>query len=340
MTASMTVSFGTPIEEIHCSSSVVPERVYTAETPLVLRGLVDDWPAVAAAKQSNQAVVDYLKQFYNGQPVNAFMAMPESKGRIFYNETVDGFNFVQSKVYLDDALNKLIEIEALENQPTYYVGSLEVPQFLPGLNKHNTLSLNGQSVRESIWLGNQSVVAPHFDFPDNIACCIIGERTFTLFPPEQQANLYIGPLDFTPAGQPISMVDINNPDFDKFPRFKRAMDAALTVTLAPGDAIFVPSMWWHSVQSMSPLNGLVNYWWRSTPAFMGAPNNALLHAIMSIKHLPPHQRHAWQALFNHYVFEQPEGMYEHLPEDTKQKQMQLTEATARKIRAQLINNLK
>lgn len=336
----MTTNFGTPIDEIQCSPSVIPERVTTADSPLILRGLAADWPLVKAAEESNQAAVDYLKTFYNGQPVNAFMAMPEARGRMFYNEAVDGFNFVQSQVYLDDALNKIIEIAGLDNQPTYYVGSLEIHNHLPGLGAENRLNLGQEHARESIWLGNQSVVAPHFDFPDNIACCVIGERRFTLFPPEQQQNLYVGPLDLTPAGQPISMVDIRDPDLDKFPRFGKAMEAAKTAILQPGDAIFIPSMWWHSVESLSDVNGLVNYWWRDTPAHLGVPTNALLHAIMSIKHLPKRQRKAWQGIFEHYVFEQPEDMYDHLPQPVKEKQNQMSESTARKIRTQLINKLK
>jgi hypothetical protein len=336
----MTIGYGTPIEEIHCSLSVIPQHIYAADTPFILRGLVADWPIVKTSADSDQAVVDYLKTFYNGQPVSAFMAMPEASGRIFYNESLDGFNFVQSEVYLDDALNKIIEIADQPSQPTYYVGSLEIKNHLPGFSEQNKLDLERSDIRESIWLGNQSVVAPHFDFPDNLACCVAGERRFTLFPPEQQQNLYIGPLDFTPAGQPISMVDINHPDLKKHPRFEYAMCSAKTATLKPGDAIFIPSMWWHSVESLGALNGLVNYWWRDTPSYLGVPNNALLHAIMSIKHLPKRQREAWQNIFNNYVFDQPEDMYDHLPDQVKQKQATMNETTAHKLRTQLINKLK
>ncbi|WP_100658591.1 cupin-like domain-containing protein [Alteromonas flava] len=336
----MQPAYATPIAEIQCASREVPEDIYGADSPVVLRGLVADWPAVEAARTSHQAFVSYLTSLYNGKPVNAFMANPEAQGRIFYNAEVDGFNFIQSQVYLDDALNKIAEIAGREKQPTYYVGSLETRDHLPEFAMENRLPLQATQVREAIWLGNQSVVAPHFDFPANIACCVAGERRFTLFSPDQSENMYIGPLDFTPAGQPISMVDIRDPDLAQFPRFRHAMKVAQTTVLQPGDAIYVPSMWWHSVESLSPVNGLVNYWWRETPAYLGQPNQVLLHALMSIKHLPQSQRQAWQALFNHFVFEQPDDMYEHLPARSQQQQSQMTEATARKIKALLINNLK
>ena len=88
----------------------------------------------------------------------------------------------------------------------------------------------------------------------------------------------MGPIEFTPAGQPISMVDIEDPDFEKYPNFKDAMDEGLTATLYPGDAIFIPSLWWHQVESFGDLNILINYWWRSTPSFMGNPMDlSLIH---------------------------------------------------------------
>lgn len=336
----MATHYGMPIEEIQCTSSAVPEHVYSSETPVVLRGLVSDWPLVTKALESDRAVIDYLDSFYHRKPVNAFMAMPEAEGRIFYNESVDGFNFVQAEVYLDDVLNKINEISGQDNQPTYYVGSLQMQHHLPGLSEQNNLAIKHGDARKSIWLGNYSVVAPHFDFPDNLACCVIGERRFTLFPPEQLNNLYIGPLDFTPAGQAISMVNIKAPELEKYPRFEQAMAAALTAALSPGDAIYIPSMWWHSVESLGALNGLVNYWWRDTPAYLGTPHNALLHAIMGIKQLPKRQRAAWKNLFDHYVFEQPQDMYDHLPDGIKQNQAEVSEITARKLRAQLLNKLK
>ena len=332
--------YALPIDEISCTTGLVPESIYQANTPVVLRGLVSNWPIVKQAKQSNQNVVDYLKHYYNKKPVNAFMAAPEAEARIFYNETVDGFNFVQANVHLDEVLDKLVEISSLDNQPTYYVGSLEVNQHLPGFSDKNELHILNNNVRTGIWIGNKSRIAPHYDFPDNIACCVAGQRRFTLFPPEQQKNLYVGPLDFTPAGQAISMVDINSPDLTRYPRFELAMKAAKTTVLDAGDAIYIPSMWWHSVESLSSLNGLVNYWYRDTPSYLGDPSTALLHAIMSIKQLPDRQRKAWQNIFNDYVFEQAEDMYEHLPQQVKENQSKVSELTARKIRAQLMNKLK
>lgn len=332
--------FSNSIQEIRCSSLEIPEHIYTSESPIVLRGLVSDWPVVHYAKNSNHSVITYLKSFYNKQPVNAFMAKPEEDGRIFYNKSVDGFNFVQANVYLDQVLDKIEEIADLDDQPSYYMGSLEINQHLPGFSDENSLNLKYENARKSIWLGNQSRIAAHYDFPDNLACCVIGRRKFTLFPPEQQRNLYVGPLDFTPAGQPISMVDIKHPDLDTYPKFKQAMQAAQTSMLAPGDAIYIPSMWWHSVESLGSMNGLVNFWWRDTPAYMGAPINALLHSILSIRGLSKTQRKAWQNMFNEYVFEQPEDMYDHLPDNVKQNQKTLNDTTARRLRAQLINKLK
>ena len=139
--------------------------------------------------------------------------------------------------------------------------------------------------------------------PDNLACVVAGRRRVTLFPPEQLQNLYIGPLDYTPAGQAISLVDFHAPDLERFPRFAEALRHAQVAELGPGDAVFIPSLWWHHMEGLEAFNVLVNYWWRQTPAWMDTPMNALMLAIMTVRDLPPAQRAAWQDVFRHYVFE-------------------------------------
>ena len=77
-----------------------------------------------------------------------------------------------------------------------------------------------------VWFGNRVTVQTHYDISSNIACVVAGRRRFTLFPPEQLVNLYVGPLEFTLAGQPISMVKLEQPDFERYPRFRQALAAA------------------------------------------------------------------------------------------------------------------
>src|SRR3546814_8001250 len=102
----------------------------------------------------------------------------------------------------------------------------------------------------------------------------------------QFANLYLGPIDNTPAGRTVSLVDLDAPDLAAHPRFTEAMAQARTVELNPGDAIFIPSMWWHHVEGLDPFNILVKYWWRDTPAWLGQPQAAPNHAILAIRDLP------------------------------------------------------
>jgi hypothetical protein len=109
--------------------------------------------------------------------------------------------------------------------------------------------------------------------------------------------------------------------------------------LGPGDAIFIPSMWWHHIESLDPLNVLINYWWRQSPAYMDSPISALMLAIMSVRDLPPAQRAAWKNLFNHYVFDADANTSAHLPEEARRLLGNLSDDMVRDVRARLLSRL-
>lgn len=322
-----------------CKPDHISEQVRESETPLILRGLVSDWPIVQAARQSPAELCDYLRRFYQGVLVTASTGPPEIQGRIFYNADMSGFNFQPERVQLDAVLEKLLAYQNDATPPVCYVGSTSVDHCLPGFRAENDLTFEDSQPMVRLWIGNQSRIAAHYDIPDNIACVVAGRRRVILFPPEQLQNLYVGPLDFAPAGQAISLVDMHKPDFDKYPRFREALEHAQLAELGPGDAIFIPSMWWHHVEGLDSLNMLVNYWWRQSPAFMGSPLEVLNHALLSIRDLPDAQRKAWRNLFGYYIFQEDVDAASHIPEASRGVLSSIDETKARKLRAQLLNQL-
>jgi hypothetical protein len=317
----------------------LPEELLRSNAPCVLRGLVRDWPAVAAAREGDEALARYLLQFYRGEPVRAFVGAPEIGGRFFYDEQLRGFNFRIAAERLDNVLTALATHRGDAAPPAIYVGATAVDRWLPGFGEHNALGLGGRRALQSAWLGNRSRVSAHQDVTDNIACVVAGRRRFTLFPPSQLANLYIGPLDYTPAGQAISLVDLHAPDLQRFPRFAQAWEHALAAELEPGDAIFIPSLWWHHVEALCPFNLLVNFWWRGAPAHLESPMNALMLALLSLRDLPEAQRREWQEIFRHYVFEADEETSAHIPPAARRVLAPLDEPGARELRAQLLARL-
>jgi hypothetical protein len=302
--------------------------------PRYLPGFAAHWPAVCAAKHGESAIGNYLLSHYSGEPLTAFISDAQSSGRVFYNADFSGFNFQPVQAKLEQLL------AASAGGAHWYVGATFVPRWFPQWLQQQQVPALAQHANDalvSLWIGNQSRVAAHADLPQNLAVVVAGRRRFTLFPPEQLANLYIGPLDASPAGRAISLVDFTKPDLTTFPKFAEAMAHAQVIELAPGDAIIIPSMWWHHVEAFSPLNVLMNFWWRDSPAYAPSPQLALQLAMLSINALPPEQKAAWRAHFDHYVF--GEGQAEHIPEHLRGLQGPLTESVARQVRAELLNKL-
>jgi len=189
------------------------------------------------------------------------------------------------------------------------------------------------------WIGNRTTALAHYDMSNNIACVAVGRRRFTLFPPEQIANLYPGPLEPTPGGQVVTMTDIDAPDFERFPNLRQALDAAQVAELEPGDALFYPAMWWHQVRALESFNVMVNYWWNTSPSFMDTPQTTLLHAMLSLRDRPEQEKRAWRSIFDYYVFGPGDRPAAHLPEAARGTLAPLNESQARRLRAQILQRL-
>jgi hypothetical protein len=321
----------------------LPSALLASTQPVVLPGLVAHWPAVRAAQASPQAASSYLRGFCGDASVGAWWGPPEIEGRFFYNADFSGFNFQPRHLKFSAVLDELQRLQGELRPPALYVGSTTVDTCLPGFRADNDVplgaSLGDKPALASIWVGNRTRIAAHHDLPDNLACVVAGRRRFTLFAPEQLPNLYIGPLDFTPAGQAISLVDFAQPDLQRFPRFAQALAEAQVVELQPGDALFIPSLWWHHVEALEPFNVLVNYWWRQSPPHMDSPMNALLMALLSVRDLPAAQRQAWQQLFDHYVFAASDSSRAHIPAAAQGILQPLHPNAARALRARLLKSL-
>jgi hypothetical protein len=72
---------------------------------------------------------------------------------------------------------------------------------------------------------------------------------------------------------------------------------------------------------------------------MDTPMNALMHAIMTVRDLPPAQRDAWRALFDHYVFDAGEETAAHIPPGARHMLAPLDSDAVRSLRAQLLKRM-
>jgi hypothetical protein len=285
--------------------------------PVVLRGLISDWPAVRAARDSPRALMSYLAAFDAGARIEVFFGDPAIAGKYSYGAGLKGFNFERRVMGFREALQAIIDAVEAAGVKSVYAGSAPCRECLPGFAPDNAMPLLAPETPPRIWLGTASNVSSHYDTFDNLACVIAGRRRFTLYSPELIGRLYVGPIDRTMAGPPVSLAASSPPDDQRFPLFREIRDQAWICELEAGDALYLPKLWWHQVESLAAFNGLVNYWWDALAAGPDSPYTSLLLAMITIAERPPAERQAWKAFFDHYVFRTHGHPLAHLPAEER-----------------------
>lgn len=211
--------------------------------PVVLHGLTDDWPA-----RSNWSIENLRKRFAD----RLISVMPTDDGRIrTHVDTGVAFDTIRFGDYLDvlergERPDSYL-IEASGNWLPELSEDVRVPEYCRYAAWRNT----------RFWLSAAATSAPlHRDVAENIFVQLVGRKRFFLYPPAAAAWLYSNPLR---SGLPnFSRFDPERPDYDRFPLSRQVVPAE--VVLEPGDAVYLPSRWWHQVRSLE-LSASFNFWW-------------------------------------------------------------------------------
>ena len=288
--------------------------IVAAARPVLLKGLVAHWPVVGHARTSPQAAADYIKAMDAGHPASVLEAGGDVQGRFAYGPDLPDFNFNRQRKSVSASIDQIMALADQPNPAAVYVQSTSTVQYLPRFAAENPNPLLAPDIAPRIWISNRTTAPTHNDNDYNLACVVAGRRRFTLFPPDQVTNLYIGPLEHTPSGRAISMASLEDPDFEKFPKFRDAIAVAQVCELEAGDALYIPRYWWHHVQSLDGFNVLINYWWGMPANPLENPVLCYFDAILALKDLPEAERAYWKTMFDHYIFHSQGDPVAHIPE--------------------------
>jgi hypothetical protein len=104
---------------------------------------------------------------------------------------------------------------------------------------------------QRLWISTPGCVTPlHYDLSNGFLCQVRGNKQVWLFDPSQIDRLYPRGKQFPGLDnfERQSQVDIYHPDDEAFPELRRA--EALECILREGDTLFIPSTWWHEVETL------------------------------------------------------------------------------------------
>lgn len=204
--------------------------------PLHIKGLANQWPAYGK----------WTDEFFRECCSDASVKVEHGRATRFANFLPE-FSKTKMKftAFLDTYASKA------------RIGTMYMPEHkLPaGLDKGDvpqpsfTSYMSPQSVK--IWLGaGEYCSLPHTDYQENILVQLEGVKMVRMAAPTQRAWLYPGGRD-TKASVRVpshySPVDFHEPDYFRFPLMRNVN--FLDVNLEAGDALYIPSFWFHSVKS-------------------------------------------------------------------------------------------
>lgn len=150
--------------------------------------------------------------------------------------------------------------ESNKKHSNYYFAEVKVPKKLLSDICHPMLDkMQKKAFERNMFLGvGGNITRTHFDSYDNYYFLLDGTKEFYLISPKYNDSLYI-PKESNGEYSNYLNVDIENIDYDKYPKMKDV--EIMHFKLKKGDMLFIPYEWWHLVKSGLNRNLAVSYWY-------------------------------------------------------------------------------
>jgi len=219
--------------------------------PVIVTGKIAEWKAFASWS------IDYLNTVVGNKEVNVNV----SKNKIFTLDPETEVACPYIKMQFTDFTDWIIQ-EKKDDQ-YYYLQQNPIeaffPELLPDIEIPDYVDKKLFMVT-NLWIGTGGNVTPlHWDSAQNLLSQVRGRKRVVLFEPKQTSFLY--PFSVYSTMPHLSHINIEKPDINKFPKFKKAK--GIECMLEPGEMLFIPAFWWHQVHSLEQLNIAINFWWKA-----------------------------------------------------------------------------
>lgn len=216
-----------PIERVNnISREEFRDKYLIPQKPVVITDLIDDWPA------KQKWSLEFFKEEYGKLMVPVYSAASSNAGKNYLSPV--------KKIPLREY------IEAIQAGPTdlrLFLFNIfkHAPKLSEDYKPHTIMDGFYREFPFTFFGGAGAKVALHYDIDlSNVFLSQFdGRKRVVLFAPEYSTHLYQQP--FTVA----SYVDVDNPDYEKFPALKYVQ--GYETIIERGDTIFIPSGYWHYI---------------------------------------------------------------------------------------------
>jgi [protein]-arginine 3-hydroxylase / protease len=221
--------------------------------PIIITGAMKGWKALSSWN------ADYFKSAIGRREVRVQVSRTNYFPAIHGTEEPAHIKRLNKRMPFDD----YADLISSENRAAdrYYISQELLADKFPALVadiQRPAFIDRSLRVKNAFWFGQAGNITPlHYDLVYNLSVQVWGRKRFTLFDPAQFPLLYPFPV-YSEVAQ-FSRVNIERPDFIRFPKFQKARP--VECTLEPGEMLYTPPFWWHQVHSLNTAISL-NMWWK------------------------------------------------------------------------------
>jgi lysine-specific demethylase 8 len=222
------------------------ERYVQRSQPVIVRGAISDWPALRLWTN------DYFRRRFGDREVPVVRV---KNGALYDPQTGVNYETMRVGAYVD-------RLEEGRADDLYMV--LRVHEVMPELFADIVRPVYCRDApwsRSRLWYASPNMKgALHRDLPHNLFAQVSGRKKFLLL--DRRKTRLVYRHSFRSGVPNYSPVDAEEPDLDRYPRFRRAN--LLSAEVEAGDLLYIPSMWWHQARSLD-VSLSINLWWLRGP---------------------------------------------------------------------------